>query len=148
MAEGSKLILASVAAAILVFAGSTAANADRPLPGSYEITTATTYHDVPLPDTTLTTTSCLTAEDLARDPAGALASLPDGQTCSVEESLMAGGVIDMRVTCGAADGRMAMVTSGTYDPNGWDMVSDVTVTVGSEEVKMHATIQGRRLGDC
>ena len=68
MADGSKIILACIATATLMITGSTAADADRPLPGNYEITTATTYHDVPLPDTTLTTTSCLSAEDLARDP--------------------------------------------------------------------------------
>ena len=70
MAHGLTRASVFIAATTLLLATSWALGDDRPAPGAYEITTATTYTDVPLPDTTFTTTSCLTAEDLNRDPAG------------------------------------------------------------------------------
>ena len=116
---------------------------DRPAGGAYEITTKTTYTDVPLPET-----SCFSDADLERDPASALAALPEGSSCSVAESVMDGGTIEMRIVCDTTSGSMVMVTTGSYHAAGWDMESDVTVTVGSDQVKMHATIAGRRTGDC
>lgn len=136
------VLLAIAAAATAV------ADPDRPAAGAYEITTATTYTDVPLPDTTITTTSCLSAADLERDPASALAALPEGSSCSVPESVMNGGDIEMRIVCDTTSGSMVMVTTGSYHAAGWDLESDVTVTVGGDQVKMHATIAGRRTGDC
>lgn len=124
------------------------ADTDRPAAGAYEITTATTYTDVPLPDTTITTTSCLSAADLERDPASVLAALPEGAGCSAAESVLDAGVIEMRIVCDTPDGSMVMVATGDYHPGGWNLVSDVTVTVGSDQVKMHSIITGRRTGDC
>ncbi len=137
-----------VAAGLLLCAAARAGDSERPAAGAYEITTATTYTDVELPATTITTTSCLSAEDLDRDPASALAALPAGDACSVVESVMEGGAIQMRIVCDMSDGSMVMATNGSYDRNGWDMVNEVTVTVGGDQVKMHATITGRRTGDC
>lgn len=137
-----------IAGLLLYATASASAGADRPAGGAYEITTATTYTDVPLPDTTITTTSCLSTADLERDPASALAALPEGAGCSVAESVMEAGVVEMRIVCDTPDGSMVMVTTGDYHTDGWNLVSDVTVTVGSDQVKMHSTIMGRRTGDC
>ena len=121
---------------------------DKPVPGRYEVTTVTTYTDVPLPDTTVTIENCLTREDLDKDPASIFAALPEGKSCEVGEFQMSGGKISMRLSCSASDGNMVMITGGTYDKEGYDMVSDVTVTVGEQQVEMRSTIHGRRLGDC
>jgi len=144
-AASAGLLLCLAAAATVTLA---ADGSDRPVAGAYEITTATTYTDVPLPDTTITTSSCLSAADLERDPASALAALPEGSSCNVVESVMDAGIIEMRIVCDAESSSMIMVTTGSYNTSGWDMASEVTVTVGSDQVKMHSSITGRRTGDC
>jgi len=121
---------------------------DQPNPGKYEVTTVTTYTDVPIPDTTVTTQNCLTQEDLDQDPASIFAGLPDGKSCEVGEFGMADGKIRIHVNCSAPDGDMVMITEGTYATEGYDMTSKVTVAVGEQKVEMNSTIQGKRLGDC
>ncbi|MGD8829790.1 MAG: DUF3617 family protein [Pseudomonadales bacterium] len=147
-------------AALLLAAGMTGAAAaataraeaepadGKPQPGAYEITTTTTYTDVPLPDSTLTTSTCLAKADMDEDPASILAALPDGAACSVLDFVMAQGEIRMRVACDSAQSSMTVVTSGSYHEQGWHLDSDVTVTVGADQVKMHSTIASRRTGDC
>jgi hypothetical protein len=125
-----------------------AAGQDQPLAGQYEVTTTTTYTDVPVPDTTVTTQHCMTQEDLDQDPASIFAGLPDGKTCEVGEFLMEAGTIRLHVNCSAPDGDMVMITEGTFDGAGYQMLTDVTVTVGDEQVKMRSTIDGKLLGDC
>ena len=125
-----------------------AAAGAQPTPGQYEVTTLTRYVDVELPDTTVTTQNCLTAEDLAKDPASVFAALPDGKTCSVGEFEMADGVIRMQISCAAPDGELVMVTEGSYEEAGYDMNSTVTITAGEQQVEMHSTIRGKLLGDC
>ena len=124
------------------------AGQDRPTPGLYEITTRTTYRDLPVEDSTITTRSCLTREDLDRDPASAFADLPEGRSCDMESFQMAGGSIDMRVVCQMETGSMTMVVGGSFDEQGYRMISDVTVVVNGEEVEMQTTVDGKRLGDC
>ena len=122
---------------------------DQPAPGLYEVTTTTVYTDVPdMPDTTVTTQTCLTREDLDSDPASVFAGLPEGRSCKVGEFVMDAGNIQLNVDCSTPEGDMVMVTSGTYGGQGYDMVTDVTITVGEQSVKMQSTITGRLLGDC
>ena len=135
-------------AAGLMMASTSILARDLPVPGHYEVTTSTTYTDVPLPNTSVTTQNCLTAEDLERDPASVFAELPDGKNCDVDQFEMAAGKISMRVSCNAPDGDMLMVTSGEYDADGYQMVSDVTITVGEQKVVMQSLIEGKLLGDC
>jgi hypothetical protein len=121
---------------------------DQPVPGHYEVTTTTTYTDVPVPDTTVTTQNCLTQDDLDRDPASIFAGLPDGKSCEIGEFEMAAGTIRVYVNCSAPDGDMVMITEGTFDNAGYNMLSNVTVTVGEQQVKMQSAIKGKLLGDC
>jgi hypothetical protein len=121
----------------------------QPAPGMYEVTTTTVYTDVPdMPDTTVTTQTCLTREDLDSDPASVFAGLPEGRSCQVGDFVMEGGNIELKVDCSTPEGDMVMLTLGTYDGQGYDMVTDVTITVGDQSVKMQSTIAGRLLGDC
>ena len=139
----SAAILVALAAAVPVSAQ------DQPAPGLYEVTTTTVYTDVPdMPDTTVTTQTCLTKEDLDSDPASVFAGLPEGRSCKVGEFVMDAGNIQLNVDCSTPEGDMVMVTSGTYGGQGYDMVTDVTITVGEQSVKMQSTITGRLLGDC
>ncbi|MFV2089750.1 MAG: DUF3617 domain-containing protein [Pseudomonadales bacterium] len=125
------------------------ANDDSPpTPGRYEVSTQTEYIDVEVPETTITTQSCLTAEDLEAGAATLFAGLPKSQNCEVEDFVMAGGVISMTLSCAAPDGDMNMVTSGTYTSSGYSMTSNVTITVGDSAVEMHSEILGTRVGDC
>jgi hypothetical protein len=121
---------------------------DLPAPGHYEVTTTTHFSDDIMPDTTVTTQNCLTAEDLERDPASVFADLPEGRSCSVDEFVMEDGVIAMRISCSAADGGMDMTVNGSYQDETYQMVSDVVVSVGDQTVSMQSTIDGKRLGEC
>ncbi|MEM8765842.1 MAG: DUF3617 domain-containing protein [Pseudomonadota bacterium] len=134
--------------ALLSLAAGPALARDLPAPGQYEVTTRTTYTSVPLPDATVTTQNCLTAEDLEQDPASVFADLPDGKTCNISNFVMADGEIEMAINCDADDGKLTMITTGTFDDDGYDMVSDVVVAVGEQEVKMQTIIEGKLLGDC
>ena len=119
-----------------------------PVPGHYEVTTNTTYKDVPMPDTSITTQNCLTREDLEKDPASVFAALPEGKTCDVGEFTMADGAISMRMVCSTPEGDMVMDTTGHYDEDGYDMITDVTIKVGEQEVEMRSVIEGKLMGDC
>lgn len=121
---------------------------ELPAPGHYEVTTTTRFSDGLMPDTTVTTHNCLTAEDLEKDPASVFADLPEGRSCSVDEFLMEDGVIAMQITCAAEDGDMRMTVDGTYQDETYEMASDVVITVGDEAVTMHSTIDGKRVGEC
>ena len=137
----------AVAASMCCMVATTLA-ADLPAPGHYEVTTTTHFSDGIMPDTTVTTQNCLTAEDLEKDPASVFADLPEGRSCSVDEFLMEDGVIAMQITCAAEDGDMRMTVEGTYQDETYQMVSDVVITVGDEAVTMHSTIDGKRVGEC
>lgn len=126
----------------------TAAARDQLAPGQYEVTTTTTYTDVPVADSVVTTEHCLTREALDEDPASVFAGLPDGKSCQIGEFVMAGGTIRIEVDCAAPDGEMTMITTGSYDAHGYQMVADVTITVGDDQVKTQSKIDARRLGDC
>ena len=121
---------------------------DLPSPGHYEITTATSFSDGTLPDTTVTTQNCLTREDLESDPASVFASLPEGKSCDVGKFLMEDGEISMRISCAAPEGDMTMTVTGTYENETYQMLSDVVIKVGEQQVTMQSSIDGKRVGDC
>ncbi len=121
---------------------------DLPSPGYYEITTATSFSDGTLPDTTVTTQNCLTQEDLESDPASIFASLPEGKSCDVGRFVMEGGEISMRISCAAPEGDMTMTVTGTYEDETYQMLSDVVIKVGEQQVTMQSSIDGKRVGDC
>lgn len=121
---------------------------DMPAPGYYEVTTVTSFSDGTLPDTTVTTQNCLTQEDLDSDPASVFASLPEGKSCDVGKFLMKDGQISMRISCEAPEGNMNMTVTGTYEKHIYQMLSDVVIKVGEQQVTMRSDINGKRVGDC
>lgn len=140
--------VAGLALALFTIGAPVALAQEQPVPGQYEVTTTTTYTDVPVPDTTVTTRNCLTQEDLEQDPASIFAGLPDGKSCDIGDFEMTDGTIRMHVNCVAPDGDMIMITQGDYDSAGYNMMTNVTVTVGDQQVKMQSVIEGKLLGDC
>jgi hypothetical protein len=148
MTISSTRLIALSLAGLAAIGALPAGGRDQPAPGQYQVTTTTTYTDVPVPDATVTTEHCLEQADLDRDPASAFTGLPEGRGCDIGEFVMEGGIIRMNVDCSAADGEMVMVTSGTYDADGYQMTAEVTILVGDERVTMQSKIDGRRLGDC
>lgn len=149
---GRTITTAALTGCLFLTAGSPALTADGPAdlpaPGHYEVSTTTSFSDGTLPQTTVTTQNCLTEEDLQKDPASVFADLPEGKSCQVAGFVMEGGDISMRISCTAADGNMVMVINGTYQEETYEMVSEVVVSVGEQQVTMHSTIDGRRVGDC
>jgi hypothetical protein len=140
-------VITAVLTGTISLAGSVLAG-ELPAPGLYEVATTTHFSDGIMPDTTVTTQNCLTAEDLERDPASVFAGLPEGRSCSVDQFVMEDGVIAMQISCEAPEGDMRMTVDGSYEDETYRMVSDVLVTVGDEAVTMHSTIDGKRVGAC
>ena len=138
----------SAVLAILFCLGVAATAEDMLTPGRYEVSTTTVYVDVQIPESTIITQNCLTAEDLESGAGTILAGLPENQNCQIGEFVMAEGVLDMTMSCSAEDGDMNMVTGGTYTTSGYELTSDVTVTVGDQSVMMHSKVQATRMGDC
>jgi hypothetical protein len=125
-----------------------AAEANQPRPGQYEVTIHTTYSELPIPETTVTTTSCLTQEILDQDPSSAFAGLPAENLCELNEFQMASGAISMTVTCTAEDGGLRMITWGSFDDSGYQMTTEVTVDADPGKALLRADTQAVRLGDC
>jgi len=128
----------------------TALTADEllPRPGLYEVTTRSEFGDLPVPPTTVTTSNCLTAEQLSQDPKKVFADLPAAENCSMETFEMAGGKLEMRLSCQSDDGNMTMEGDGDYDPDSYRMNTVINIESGGAKVRTTATVDARRVGDC
>lgn len=130
---------------LLIIAGATAADNHRPSAGEYEVTTVSNFNDVPV---TMTTTSCISQEDLDQDPANIFADSAASEDCKLESFEMAGGTLSMHMVCAADDGSIIMRTEGAYTATSYSMNSTITISAGGTEQSTEASVQGTRIGDC
>ena len=135
-------------AILILLPVSTAWAQDKPRPGLYEITTRMASPDLPGEATTITTQNCVTAEDLEGDLSRVFAALPEGQSCEVGTFEMAGGLINMAITCATPAGDMLVETRGTYESERYSMTSTVTMSAGARALKLDSEIEGKRVGEC
>lgn len=90
---------------------------------------------------------CVTPEQAARPSADMLAGQAD-KNCSYKGFDMAGGAVKGQVSCTRDGQTMNATMTGTYAPDRYDMVMDMTST-GTEPgatMKMKARTQGRLIG--
>lgn len=122
-------------------------HADNHLPsaGEYEVTTTSNFNNLPV---TVTTTNCITAEDLDQDPASVFADTAAAENCELEEFEMADGVMAMRMVCDSDDGGLEMTTDGAYTDSSYSMDSTIVISAGDTRMTTTATVAGTRIGDC
>lgn len=137
-------------AALALTLATVAALADdqRPAPGRYEVTTKSEFGNLPVPPTTVTTSSCLTQQDLDQDPQKIFADLPASDRCTMGEFSMEGGRLSMNLACDTDEGRMVMNTEGTYSPSSYRMESVIDIDAGGSQIRTTATVEAVRSGDC
>lgn len=128
-----------------VLAGTVSAEHHRPNPGEYEVITTSNFNNTPV---TMTTTNCITAEDLDQDPAKIFADSAAAENCDLGEFQMADGVLSMNMSCSADDGGMEMSTDGAYTETGYSMNSIITINAGGTTMTTEASITATRIGDC
>ncbi len=140
----------SALAALALTLGTVAALADdqRPTPGRYEVTTKSEFGNLPVPPTTVTSSSCLTQQDLDQDPQKIFADLPASDSCTMGDFTMEGGRLTMSLACDTDDGRMVMNTEGTYSPTSYRMESVINIDAGGSQIRTTATVEAVRSGDC
>jgi hypothetical protein len=128
-----------------LFTAAVSAEHHRPNPGEYEVTTSSNFNNTPV---TMTTTNCITAEDLDQDPAKIFADSAASENCDMSEFQMADGVLLMNMSCNADDGGMEMTTEGAYTETGYSMNSTITINAGGTTITTEASITATRIGDC
>ena len=150
MTFGAVRPLAACGATALLWLGAAVALAAdlKPQPGLYEIKTSTSFGELPIPDTTVTVTSCVTQEDLDRDPQSLFAGNPAADNCTMDEFDMSNGKLVMQLTCSADGGAMVMSTTGSYDATSYRMDNVIALEIGDKKMLTTATVEGTRAGDC
>lgn len=91
-----------------------------------------------------TMSHCITPEQARRGVRGAMRQ---GSGCRFTEFVAAGGRVSSRMVCERPGGSMIVVSTGTYTPTGYDMISKMTGT-GRMTMTMTSRTTGRRTGPC
>ena len=134
----SMLVLCTVAAAMV--------SAQSPMrPGRWEVTMQMQMPNMPMQMPATKTSSCITAEQLGKDPAS---SLPSGgpnpqNQCKVTDYKFVGNTATWKVVC---SGRQEMTADGemTYMEDSYVGSMKMTTPQGMMSMKL----EGKRLGDC
>lgn len=91
---------------------------------------------------------CLTPEQ-AKKPSADFFARAD-QNCRYDHFNWGDGKIDMKLNCTTPEGRMTMVQTGEYQPDGYTM--DVTQIIdgggAARRMTIKAKVDARRVGDC
>lgn len=141
----ARALLAMLAAYLPLGAG---ADPLMPQPGRYEVTTHSEFGDLPIPPATVTTSNCVTADDLAKDPRKIFADLPAADDCSLDTFTMENGKLVMRLNCETDDGTVTVNGDGDYSPESYHMNTVINIESGDTRLHTTATVDARRLGDC
>lgn len=134
-----------ITAGLLSFASFSHADNHLPAAGEYEVTTTSNFNNLPV---TVTTTNCITAEDLDQDPASVFADTAAAENCELEEFEMAGGIMSMHMVCNSEEGGLEMNTEGAYTESSYSMNSTIVISAGETRMTTTATVSGTRIGDC
>ncbi len=111
-------------------------------PGNWEVTMKMSMPGMTMPE--MKSTQCITAEQLAKDPA---TGLPRGaaaqKDCTVSDYKTTGNVVSWKMAC---VGQMAMTGTGELTFKGDTYEGAIKMTTGQGEMTMH--MAGKRAGDC
>lgn len=113
-------------------------------PGRWEVTMQMSMPSMPsmqMPPTK--TASCITAEQLAKDPAAGLNSGPNANQCKVTDQKFSGNKVAWKMAC---TGAAAMTGDGEMTFTGDSYTG--TVKMNTQQGAMNMQLAGKRLGDC
>jgi hypothetical protein len=134
----STLFLALVAIAVVAAQGPTPMK-----PGRWEVSTQMQMANMPMQMKPTTTTSCVTAAQLAVDPTGGMSTGPQGGACKATDVKVVDNTVTWKMACAGAtamtgDGELTFV-GDTYSGS-----------IKSKMAQGEMTIQlaGKRLGEC
>lgn len=127
-------------------------------PGQWDTSTQIVSATGPLPKEALAqmigqrtnVSHCITPEEAARPSANFLAA-QQGSDCTYQNFQMTGGRIVGKMSCtgGQMPGQVDTEMSGTYGPQAYDLVMDMTTpAIPGTTMKIKARTQGRRVGEC
>jgi len=136
-----------LAVSVLCAAGAAALVAQQnPMrPGRWEVTMEMQMANMPMKMPATKTSSCITAEQLAKDPNSGLPSGGPGnaQACKVTEQNWMGNTGTWKVTCTGAN---PTTSEGTMTFMGESYTGNVKMT--TQQGVMTMQLAGKRLGDC
>ena len=122
-------------------------------PGKWETIITTESVDIPGPmaemfkktrGQTTRSTVCLTAEQAAKGPQGAIGA---SKTCRITHQTAAGGQFSAQMVCEQGGRRSVSTTEGIYTATTFDGKTRIVVDAGTG-MTMRASIISRRLGAC
>jgi hypothetical protein len=130
-------------------------------PGNWEMTTKITSVELPgvagpaaqqmqraMANRTDTQTVCITPQQAA-NPMGGMMSGQGQEGCQISDQTFAGGVMRASATCpGPGGGQMRMSWEGTYTATTMQANLRTETTGGPQNMRMAATMNSRRTGDC
>ena len=113
-------------------------------PGRWQNTVQMQMPNMPVQMPAQTTTRCVTAEQLQRDPNSWIPSGPDGSSCKISDQKIVRNTVTWKVAC---TGQMAMTGDGelTFMEDAYDGALKATVPQMGE---MTIKLTGKRVGDC
>jgi len=112
-------------------------------PGRWQNTVQMQMPGMPMQMPPQTTTRCVTAEQLARDPNSWIPSGPDGSACKISDQKVVGNKVTWKVAC---TGQMAMTGDGelTFMEDSYEGTLMASTAMGGMTMKL----SGKRLMDC
>lgn len=117
-------------------------------PGLYRITGGISGQDVPAGMVEESVEQCVTKEDLEADPASVLGDSDSMAGCTISDYNWSNGKISMTMKCSIEGYDATSVSHGTYDANGYEMVTVMKVEIEGETLRVESFVRGERIGDC
>lgn len=114
-------------------------------PGRWEVTMQMQMAGMQMPPSK--SVSCITAEQLKKDPASGLMTSPDGSSqnqCKMAGYKFAGDTATWKVVC---EGQMPMTADGTMTLQQNDTYTG-SIKMSTPQGEMTMQLAGKRLGDC
>ncbi|AKS43306.1 DUF3617 domain-containing protein [Wenzhouxiangella marina] len=137
----------AVAALSASLALSAAADAPNIEPGNWEHTSTVTFvSEFPIPEQSDTSTSCITAEDVAEGQAFMDEPM---EGCTITNRDVRADGMDYSMSCEQGEG-MTMTMEASMQFNGDSMEGTIRGEMQSPmgPMQMNVTMSGRRIGDC
>lgn len=110
-------------------------------PGRWETTAEMQMDKMSMPP--MTTSRCITAEELKRDPTGGAGNGPGQSDCKATDHKTVGNTTTWKMAC---TGAQPMTGEGTMTVTGDAYASTMVMRTGRGTMNLKA--KGRRLGDC
>lgn len=133
---------------LALFATAANGSSPEPEPGLYQVTVGVNGAGMAPGTVQETAEQCITAEDLAADPAELLGDQAGMEGCTIDNHSWGDGKITMNMSC-SIEGVSAVAESlGSYNSTSYELTTTMTMKFGDTTIEMQSTIQAERVGDC